>query len=152
MKLNIFFAAMILILFCACSTQSNSQKINNGFMNEHTYRVTATGLPRKDEKDISKRKDQALKAAILYSQYKIIEKFKGNCLQLVPCYYPAGTSAETVKKDQQIVKKHKELLEKLVFRIKLGKIIKAKFDDKQHCSILYEVTMENLQAKFKSCY
>ncbi|PKL36007.1 MAG: hypothetical protein CVV44_17445 [Spirochaetae bacterium HGW-Spirochaetae-1] len=147
-------SALCISFFLIPSCTGNSQKQENreGFIDEHTFRVVATGVAVPSEKDITKRKEQALKAALLACQYRMLEKFRGYCIQLVPFYRPAGTPPEVLEEDRRILKKNRELFRKLADQVKDGKAVTALYDEHQVCTIVYQVRIQNLKVLLTRCY
>ncbi len=140
---------------CSASSQNTSLGdcgVNEGFCGEHAYRVSATGVPRSSEKVISARKDQAITAAVMMARVRMLEKFRGYCVQLVPWQYPDNLGKEARERCRELLKMNKVFFSELESKIHQGSVLKADWDSVQNCTVLYEFKMQGLKARIDRCY
>ena len=105
-----------------------------GWSNDNTYFVTAVGFPRRDSTESIKRRYSSKEAAIMSAQKTIIEKFKGTRLK----------SSATAKNG--------ELVESVIQKelggvIAGGSITSEKYDERDNCQIIYEVSAPDLKRR-----
>lgn len=136
-------AALVALPACHSLSQQTSPVVNEnnykkeGWIDEHSFRVMVMGAPRRGEKNIRKRKEQAKAAAIIYAQRTIVEKFV--YLPLNP-----GVGYINIEPRKARVIKHFEEI------IKLGSIIEISYDENQYCEIVYQVSTPELKKKVMS--
>ncbi len=118
-------------MFVANQTKSGPENtIAEGWIDDHTYRITAWGVPRQNEKDVVRRKIQAKDSAILMAQKSIIEMFKGIPLQ------GAGAAADSELIGLAVVKNFGPI-------IKNGKIIRENMTRNKVVRLSMKCTIRN---------
>lgn len=105
-----------------------------GWIDPHTFRTTAMGVPKSGEQNTTKRKIQAKEAAILMAQKTILEKFKGARLK------GASGAADGELTGIAIAKEFGGM-------VKGGSVVKVTYNDSQEAEVVYEVRAKNLKKK-----
>ncbi len=111
--------------------------IDNGtsqWCDPDTFRIWATGAPKKNETDIEKRKDQSYKEAVLLAKYMILEKFIGARIEaggLVADDYVQPGMAEYKKEMKDIIGK--------------GTVVAWKWDAEQNCAVVFQIRKPGLR-------
>ncbi len=104
-----------------------------GWIDDHTFRVTNMGVAKAGETNVTKRKIQSKEAAILMAQKDILEKFKGARIQ------GASGSVDGELTGIAIAKEFGGM-------VKGGSVIKVSWTkEQQDCEIVYEVKGRNLK-------
>ncbi|MGL4370040.1 MAG: hypothetical protein ACRCUT_10280 [Spirochaetota bacterium] len=103
-----------------------------GWMDNDTYRTTATGVSKEGLKNKVQRRGTAREAAVLVAQSHVIEKFKGAKVEGatgVSDYASTGFAAS--KEFAGIVKG--------------GSVIKETYDEEDNCEVVYEIKSKGLK-------
>jgi len=131
------------LISCKSGSVSDSEKTkklkSEGWIDDNTFRITASGPPRKTVSNPVALKASARESAILMAQKMIIEKFRGARIQ--SCSGMADFELTGVA----FVREFNEI-------IKNGKIIVIKWDDDSNCEILYEVKALGLKKRVNDAY
>lgn len=106
--------------------------ITEGWVDDHTFRVTATGAPKQGLTNKIQRRGTAKEAAIMAAQKTIIEKFKGARIE------GAAGAVDYASTGVAIMKEFGGL-------VKGGSVKKETYDDDDNCEIVYEVMSRNLK-------
>ena len=129
-------APAVTLVSCKSGGKSIVQKDvwqTEGWVDEDTYRIYASGMPKEGLTNKIQRKGTSRESAILLAQKNIIEKFKP--IRSEACAdYSSGNYA---------------LSKELVGVIKGGTIIAERFDVEENCEIIYEVKSKGLKNKIQ---
>ena len=134
----VLFLSIIITLAPGCRTGYNPDYINpdefitDGWMDDNTYRISATGEPKNGISSIIQKKISAKDAAVKAAQISLIEKLKGeehNIPVRVDEYY-SGINPEA---------------DELQTVIKKGRIIKETYNEQMVCEIVYEIHSPGLK-------
>ncbi len=124
----------------SCRTKYNPDYVNksefmtNGWVDNNTLRISASGEPRKNIASVIQKKFSAKDAALKSARLKLTQKFqsKKNISSIRVDENYAGTNTET---------------DEILSAIRNGKILKETYDDEQVCDIVYEITSPGLKKK-----
>ena len=148
-KRKIFLGILLLSLTApavtviSCKSGGDNNKVNrdqfqtDGWVDGNTYRITATGIPRKKLTDPVEKKKAAKTAAILYAQSSIIDRWIGSRVNSCGGMPDLEISTPALSLEMnEIVKK--------------GTILSETYDEELNCEIVYEVKQKNLKKKVTS--
>lgn len=110
--------------------------VTEGWVDNDTFRIAASGVPRKDMTNVIQRKEAAKRAAQLNAIYQIIEKFCGSKIE--------GAAG---MKDFELT--GIAVSQELKATLRAGSVKKTTCDDEQNCEIIYEVKSPGLKKKQK---
>lgn len=134
---TIAVSAGLILLGCGgASTQKSVQPVilDEGWIDDDTFRVSARGTPVSLERDVEERKKSAERAAVLNARYMILEKFKKYKMK----------SASGIEEFEMT---GTAIAQELKARIQEGRVKSATWDEKQNCELVYEVYAPGLKRK-----
>ncbi len=151
---RIFVFLLIVLTACAglgkrtsedvrCSfdpAKDSIQSVSKGFCGPDSYRITATGVPAKSKTDRQMRRKSSVYAATLMAHYSMYMDFEGGCIEQSMHGFPAGD----IERKAAWKKKLRELVKK-------GKVVYTTCDEKDNCTVLYELRMKGLKKKILTC-
>jgi hypothetical protein len=103
-----------------------------GWVDKNTFRVIATGAPKKGLIGKVQRKGTAKEAALIMAQKRIIEKFKGARLE------GAAGAADYESTGVAVAKEFSGT-------VRGGSIIQETYDDDDNCEIVYQIEKKGLK-------
>ncbi len=130
----------VIIAMTGCSsgqlggTVEGESYTTEGWIDDNTYRIAATGAPKSTLSNRIQRQESAKRAAILNAQYQILEKFKGSKLEGASGMNDFEISGMAVAQEVQGT-------------IKGGSVTKVTYDEEQNCEIIYEIKAKGLKNK-----
>ena len=107
---------------------------NEGWLNDDTYRIAASGVPNSRLTNKIQRRESAKRAAILNAQYQVLEKFKGSKIE--------GAAGMSDFESSGIA-----IAQEVSGMVKGGSVVTATYDDQDNCEIIYEVKAKGLKKK-----
>jgi hypothetical protein len=113
------------------------KEVKEGWCDEHTFRMHATGVSRKKYTDPEERKKDSRYAAILNAQYQILEKFKGAKIEAATGIMESDKTGIALAAE---LKKY----------IKNGTVIAERYDEEQNCEIVFEIKAKHLKKKIQA--
>ncbi len=108
--------------------------VTEGWVNNDTFRVTATSAPKAGLTNKTQRRATAKESAIMMAQKTMIEKFKGARLE------GASGSADAASTGIAIMKEFSGT-------VKGGSVIRETYNDEDDCEIIYELIAPGLKKK-----
>ncbi|HNR87873.1 MAG TPA: hypothetical protein PKM65_05995 [Spirochaetota bacterium] len=131
--------AVVAISFTACGGglggQIKGEKfVTEGWVDDNTFRTTATGVPKKGLTNKTQRRLTAREAALLYAQKTVLEKFKGARIE------GASGMADGASTGIAIAKEFGGL-------VRGGSVTKETYNDGDECEVVYEVAAPGLKKK-----
>jgi len=105
---------------------------SEGWVNEDTFRIISTGIPKTGINNPDERKDSAKKHAVLNAQQQITERFRDSRTEACSGVPEFTYSWDTVEPQ-------------LKAALKNGKTLAEHYDDEDNCEIVFEVKMKNLK-------
>jgi hypothetical protein len=147
-----FITAIIILLIpvmlasVSCGTSgmkhNSSEDISTGnWMDDDTFRITSTGVSNKKLTNITQMKYSSRRDALQNARYKIKEIFKSQKKYEMK---QAGFDPEDF--DPQI----KALIAGVQAAVRSGSIIKEIYDEKNDCTLIYEVNYRDMKKIVKS--
>ena len=106
--------------------------VTEGWVDDNTFRVTATGAPKPGLTNRIQRRGTAKESAIMMAQKTVIEKFKGARLE------GAAGSADYASTGIAVMKEFGGL-------VKGGSVKKETYDDDDNCEVVYEIIARGLK-------
>lgn len=138
---KISFSALALVftlsVFAACGPRQGGQVkgdsyVSEGWVNDNTFRVIATGTPKATLTNKIQRRGTAKETAIIMAETRVIEKFVGARVE------GAAGAADYASTGVAVSKEFKGL-------VKGGTIVKETYDDDDNCEIIYQVEKKGLK-------
>ncbi len=105
-----------------------------GWIDDDTYRLAASGVPKSTLKNKVARRESAKRAAILNAQYQVLEKFKGSKIE--------GAAGMSDFENTGIA-----IAQEVSGIVKGGSVVSATYDEEDNCEIIYEVKAKGLKKK-----
>ena len=105
-----------------------------GWIDDDTYRLAASGVPKYTLKNKVARRESAKRAAILNAQYQVLEKFKGSKIE--------GAAGMSDFENTGIA-----IAQEVSGIVKGGSVVSATYDEEDNCEIIYEVKAKGLKKK-----
>jgi len=130
-------APAVTLVSCKSGNQVTASKDiwqSEGWIDRDTFRIMATGNPRKGLTSDAQKKGTAREAAVLIAQIRILEKFNGDKIESCGGFSDYEQSHVTALKEYNAI-------------IKNGVVIAEKYDDQFNCDIIYEVKYPGLKKK-----
>lgn len=136
------FICIATISFISCGPKEGGlvkgdSYVTEGWVDDNTFRVTATGVPKRGLTNQIQRKGTAKEAALIMAQKRIIEKFKGAAVE------GAAGAADYESTGVAVAKEFKGF-------VRGGSIIKETYDKDDNCEIIYQVERKNLKKQVLS--
>jgi len=126
-----YIALAIPFLFCATAQSQNSTPMKEGWIDDDTYRVYASGVPKISLTNKIQRTMSAKEAAKVNAQSKIMQKLMGDIAEY---YSRVNDYCSPAKLNTDVAG-----------AIKGGTVLDERFDDQDKCTILYEVKSPGLK-------
>ncbi|HNR89908.1 MAG TPA: hypothetical protein PKM65_16340 [Spirochaetota bacterium] len=108
--------------------------VTEGWVDDNTFRTTATGVPKKGLTNKTQRRLTAREAALLYAQKTVLEKFKGARIE------GASGMADGASTGIAIAKEFGGL-------VRGGSVQKETYNDGDECEVVYEITAPGLKKR-----
>ena len=105
-----------------------------GWVDENTFRVTATGVPKPGLTNKIQRRGTAKEAALIMAQKRIVEKFVGARLE------GAAGAADYASTGIAVAKEFGGM-------VKGGSIIRSTYDKDDNCEIVYQIENRGLKKR-----
>ena len=139
--LVVFFVLAVAFTLIACGggqkklggTVKGQSFVMEGWVDNNTYRIVAAGAPGDFQNKIQ-RQQSAQRAAMLYAQYMVLEKFKGSRIE--------GAAGMADFQMTGIA-----IAQEVEGHIKNGSVRKVTFDKDDNAEIIYEVRANDLRRK-----
>jgi hypothetical protein len=77
-------------------TDKGIASFRDGLCGSDAFRDKAEGIPKHSETDPAVRKEQVLRAVIFMAQHRMLEKFNGMYVQLLPWHYSEKKRLPTI--------------------------------------------------------
>ena len=141
MKLSLLFSITLIFIVSCGSTKwgyKNNKLIEKGWVDDHTFRCFGLGLPNKNSTYNNIKKAQAKQSAILDSQYRCV-----NYIHNIKYVFCQSTDCSRISHE---IIKHKM---KIGHIVKTGMVIKATFDKKNNCKVIYQIKQKGLKKKIQ---
>jgi hypothetical protein len=119
-----------------CIEMSNEDiaAFQDGWCDNNTLRVSATGVPPKNEKDTAKRREGAYRGAVIMAKYRITGKLSGDRIGAGGIIDDREYHAEE--------KRFKAFLNKVLDE---GKVVGSIWDDEDNCQVIYQIRKTHLK-------
>jgi len=108
--------------------------VMEGWVDDNTFRIVAAGAPRDDLTNKVQRQQAAQRAAVLYAQYMVLEKFKGSRIE--------GAAGMADFEMTGIA-----IAQEVEGHIRGGSVRRVVFDKDDNAEIIYEVRAQRLRQK-----
>lgn len=129
---NIFTLILISAVFAVSCGTGVSKRSPEGWINENTFRVLGMGVPDDNITDKFQREITSKQAAELDAKNKIVSKIVGS-------YIESLTASEKGMINENVIQ------ERVAGRIRGVTIIESKWDSKQNCTVVSEVSIKGLK-------
>lgn len=106
--------------------------ISEGWVNDNTFRVTATGVPKAGLTNKVQRRGTAKEAALIMAQARIIEKFVGARVE------GAAGAADYASTGVAVRKQFEGM-------VRGGTLVTETYDDDDNCEVVYQVEKKGLK-------
>ena len=119
---------------CTEFRASDIAAFQDGWCDNNTLRVTATGVPPKNEKDTAKRREGAYRGAVVMAKYTITRKLSGDRIGAGGIIDEQEYHAEE--------KRFKAFLNKVLDE---GKVVGSIWDEEDNCQVIFQIQKTHLK-------